>query len=336
VFDDGKALSGSCGSTTATSCATTKITLDGASHPFTVKATNKPGVYSTTSSGSTWKAVGTPTRPGSAPSAEVRLGNGKVLVNGVTANSRGAAPQVQVSGGGQVSDKFLVSTTIGSSWSKEITLGDSANGVPVKFKFRMCNESGDCGGYSDESLSVTPFGEMSAISLATSKEGIVVGGSASADANGSSATLRITSSDGHSTTKTGTGNLNVDLGSWAANPNTDVTFTATLDSATTSPGRTTHRQQSGTVHTDSSTASWARGSATTGCSWTVCDRVNLQLRNYRANSQVVCAVGGLGGAKDWSRTFTVDGRGNWGMAVAPGLVVGDAVVGDGFGDCTQQ
>jgi hypothetical protein len=337
VLVDGN-VQGSCSNQTSTSCTTEGFELDGSKRTITVKATNKPAYYPATTATQTWYSEGAPKPPSS--STVKATSNDREL--GVTLSVpplrsfKDGWVELRASGG--ETKQKSVSKNGDSTWSTTIIGG--ANGTESDVDAKVCYTS-MAGGEACTSWHGVggdkPFGPLSGISINAGKDGILVSGSASADANGRQATLKITSSDGHSDSRTGTGNLSVDVGTYAANPDSDVTFTVTLDSVATDPARVTHKDDSRTVHTDAPWVSWSKGSAATGCpsGWASCSHVKLTLRNFRANSSVSCHVNGVGGAANWNKDIGVNGRGDWGEDNAPGLIVGDVTVDSSFGTCTQ-
>ncbi len=221
-------------------CKTGQITLDGSEHTFTVVATN---FYGRTSSASkTWKAIGQPEAPTRAPTAKATGADGEVEVNGVVGSSRGSTAYVKVTGGGRT-EQFDVD---GTSWSRTVGLGAGTNGQTTTFKFMLCNESA-CSDSSPSSDGVRPYGPLRAMQYSVRAEGENLIATASADANGASAVLRI-STDGCSDQDQGLGNLSVTLTcrvGYSQSRTFNFTLTST-DAHTSGRGEQQHNVQAST------------------------------------------------------------------------------------------
>ena len=324
---------------TATSCVTDGFELDGSARTITVKATNKPAHYPAAQATRTWYSEGPP-QPPTSPSVKATGTDRQLRVSfDVPALRSYKDGRVELKAAGGDSKSWTVSKNGVSNWSEVIEAG--VNGKQSDVDARVCYSpmaGGDdsCTSWMNVGGDV-PYGPLSEISASASNDGILVSASASANGNGRAATLRITGTDGSDKSVTGAGELRVDIDSHAVEPGSTVTYTATLDSAEHRPQGPDHRDTQRSARADSPSVHWERGAASTGCSssWNSCYRVKLQLRNFRAGSSVYCYVGGVG-APDWDRTFTVDGRGNWGLDNAPGLAAGNVSVTDDFGRCEQK
>jgi len=322
---------------TATSCVTDGFALDGSARTITVKATNKPDHYPASEATRTWYSEGPP-QPPTSPSVKATGTDRQLRVSfDVPALRSYKDGRVELRAAGGESRSWSVGKSGAANWSEVI--GAGVNGKQSDVEARVCYSPMAGGDDSCTSWmnvgSDSPYGPLSEISASANKDGILMSASASANGNGRSATLRISGTDGTNKSVTGSGELRIDVDWHAVEPGSTVTYTATLESADHRPQGPDSREERRSATADSSSTHWERGVASTGCSWTSCYRVKLQLRNFRANSSVYCFVGGVG-APDWSHTFGVDGRGNWGLDNAPGLAAGDVSVTDDFGRCEQK
>ena len=250
--------------TTATSLGDTGVTYDGKNYTYTVTATNATGGSSHTSDtlSRSFLAVGAPEPwPSVGGSSAV-----KVEATGVDhqiAVSVSSFPKFRDSSG-------EVRVTIGSAQVAVLkpgtasrTLSGYANGSDVVAEFIACNSS-SCNASQRSTLAGGPFGPLATPAL-SAKQGTDrnVCFTASGDGNGRGATLVVAGNGGlgevyRSTTLTVT-NRCVDALAW----DTQITFTAHLESAVTTPSRVSSPEASATVRSAVGTpGDWPPGSVT--------------------------------------------------------------------------
>ena len=239
----------------------------------------------------------------------------QATISGTAPAARGGGARLEVQGATYSPPAASATSAVGLSGV--VTFPAGSNGQNRSFQLRVCNTKG-CGPWQATSSTV-PFGQMSLGAPSASVSGTVITGSVTANANGRRATLTLRDERGNVWSQTsGTGALAITMAN-DVSFGQSRSFTATLQSDPTTPGRTLTMTSgpSNTVTTPPlpppiGTATWTKTSTLVPASgWYL---VSLSLRGWGANLDVYCFVGGIG-APSWSGTFRVDGAGNWGPAV---------------------
>ncbi|MCL2483073.1 MAG: hypothetical protein FWF43_06605, partial [Propionibacteriaceae bacterium] len=249
VTDNGTTIA-SCQGITATTCKEDSISLDSGMHTFQVVAKNQPQQYSTTATAS-WSAEGQPPVMGSITVSPTGADQ-TIRITGTAPVSHGdpASSYIQVMIGGTVVQTIKA---YNQAFDQSVKI-PSANGTSVSVTARDCYDSTSNGptcGAASPAVSVTPFGPLGPITLTVAPNNNVLNVTATANANGASATLAVTNTSGSekdcdksaTNTSTVTITCSVTLG-WSVSR----TFSATFSSPDTNPVRSTQKAtKSGTT-----------------------------------------------------------------------------------------
>lgn len=146
-----------CSGTQATNCTDDRVTYDGSSHTYQVTAKNGAGKTSTAQA--TWKAIGTPERPG-APRVSATGNDRTIKVTGTAPDSRGRQSTLRILANGSAVATLDVSAR-GQSFDRNVTV--PADGVSYSFTLQICNEE-RCGPVST-GASATAYGPIQGFSL---------------------------------------------------------------------------------------------------------------------------------------------------------------------------
>jgi hypothetical protein len=323
-----------CSDVKATSCHVGKIALDGASHTFTVIATN---YYNYSNSASTsWKAVGNVGKWDSDLTLSETGNDREFTLSTTTPNSRGSSGKLSIDVGGNGTTRNVNAT----GEKVNLTLQTPGNGQNYTVKLTLCNEDSnkDC---SSTSGSVNTYGKLAKPSISASSSdqtaSFSVGG---INGNGRDATLVVTSSRGYNRSFNVPANGSTSFSdSQTVGWSTDVTFSAHLEpksgqkrgnSDSASAGVTTRAKPN-------PVANFSLGGQVGGNGaykdWYYAD---LELSDWNPNSTVHCGADSTQtDLKDWSQSFGVNGSGHWGRGQTTLMVHNAAALPDSS-VCRQQ
>ncbi len=146
-----------CSATSSTSCTDDRVTYDGSSHTYQVTAKN--GAGKTAGAQATWKAIGTPERPG-APRATPTGSDRTIKVQGTAPDSRGRQSTLRILANGSAVATVDVSAR-GQAFDRNVTV--PRDGTAYTFTLQVCNEE-RCGPVSG-GASATAYGPIQGFSL---------------------------------------------------------------------------------------------------------------------------------------------------------------------------